>query len=152
MQNKPNLLNTQMNVTKVLTNDYENIRLHRRGKNKPNQTQFPQKPTSAPKINPKNHQFSQFRIILIPLETLFSNTGLIDKLCEDLLQKCLRVIRIGSKVRAVISASPSEISFRGSPSHSHPAWYCGYKYGFLVSHSGFAEIELTSQATASGEK
>jgi len=39
MQNKPNFLNAQMNVNKVLTKDYENVRLHRRGKNKPNQTQ-----------------------------------------------------------------------------------------------------------------
>ncbi len=34
MQNKAKLLNAQMNVTKVLTKDYENERLHRRGKNK----------------------------------------------------------------------------------------------------------------------
>jgi len=40
MQNKPNLLNAQMNVNKVLTKGYENVRLHRREKNKPNQTQF----------------------------------------------------------------------------------------------------------------
>jgi len=40
MQNKPNLLNAQMNVSKVLTKDYENVRLRRRGENKPNQTQF----------------------------------------------------------------------------------------------------------------
>ena len=59
MQNKAKLLNAQMNVTKVLTKDYENERLHRRGKNKPNQTQFPQKPTSTP----KNHHFFKFWII-----------------------------------------------------------------------------------------
>jgi len=40
MQNKPNLLNAQMNVNKVLTKDYENERLRRLGENKPNQTQF----------------------------------------------------------------------------------------------------------------
>jgi len=40
MQNKPNFLNAQMNVSSVLTKDYENKRLCRRGKNKPNQTQF----------------------------------------------------------------------------------------------------------------
>ena len=39
MQNKPNLLNTQMNITKVLTKEYENIRLLRRAENKPKQTQ-----------------------------------------------------------------------------------------------------------------
>ena len=47
MQNKPNLLNAQINVNKVLERDYENVHLHRRAKtnpqqtqNKPNQTQF----------------------------------------------------------------------------------------------------------------
>ncbi len=39
MQNKPNLLNTQMNVSSVLIEDYENERLCKREKNKPNQTQ-----------------------------------------------------------------------------------------------------------------
>ena len=38
MQNKPNLLNAQMNVSSVLTKYYENERLRRRGENKPNQT------------------------------------------------------------------------------------------------------------------
>ena len=38
-QNKPNLLNAQMNISSVLTKDYENERLCRRGENKPNQTQ-----------------------------------------------------------------------------------------------------------------
>jgi hypothetical protein len=32
MQNKPNLLDTQMNVTIVLTKDYENVRLCKSGK------------------------------------------------------------------------------------------------------------------------
>jgi len=36
MQNKPNLLHTQMNVTTVLTTAYQNIRPSRRLKNKPN--------------------------------------------------------------------------------------------------------------------
>jgi hypothetical protein len=40
MQNKPNLLNTKMNVSKVLTNDYENKSNWTLGENKPNQTQF----------------------------------------------------------------------------------------------------------------
>jgi len=34
MQNKPNLLNAQMNVSSALTKDYENERLCRRWKNK----------------------------------------------------------------------------------------------------------------------
>jgi len=40
MQNKANLLDTQMNVTIVLTKYYENKRLYSHGENKPNQTQF----------------------------------------------------------------------------------------------------------------
>ncbi len=40
--NKANLLNAQMNVSTILTKEYENQRLHGRGENKPNQTQFPQ--------------------------------------------------------------------------------------------------------------
>ena len=51
MQNKPNLLNAQMNVCSVLTKDYGNIRLHRRPKTNPKQTQF------KPKTNPIQTQF-----------------------------------------------------------------------------------------------
>jgi len=40
MQNKPNLLNAQMNVNSVLTMDYVNIRLRSRFENKAKQTQF----------------------------------------------------------------------------------------------------------------
>ena len=36
MQNKANLLNTQMNINSVLIEDYENERLCSREKNKPN--------------------------------------------------------------------------------------------------------------------
>jgi hypothetical protein len=39
MQNKANLLDTQMNTTFLLTKHYENKRLLRRPENKPNQTQ-----------------------------------------------------------------------------------------------------------------
>ena len=49
MQNKPNLLNTQMNTTKVLTKDYENERLCRGFKNKANQTQSCP-PTCPPEV------------------------------------------------------------------------------------------------------
>jgi len=38
-ENKPNLLDAQMNVSSVLTKYYENVPLRRRGENKPNQTQ-----------------------------------------------------------------------------------------------------------------
>ena len=47
MQNKPNLLNAQMNVIKVLRKDYENVPLRRRGENKPNQTQFQRQKNAA---------------------------------------------------------------------------------------------------------
>ncbi len=40
MQNKPNLLDAQMNVTSALTKDYENKPLYGHGQNKPNQTQL----------------------------------------------------------------------------------------------------------------
>ncbi len=39
-QNKANLLDAQMNISSVLTKDYENERLCRLRENKPNQTQF----------------------------------------------------------------------------------------------------------------
>ena len=40
MQNKPNLLNTQMNVSSVKTMNYEQITMNNANKNKANQTQF----------------------------------------------------------------------------------------------------------------
>jgi len=46
MQNKPNLLNAQMNVTSFYTKDYENERLRRAGKTNPIQSQY------KPKTNP----------------------------------------------------------------------------------------------------
>ncbi len=55
MQNKPNFRKSQMNVTKVLTKDYEKRTLGERGKNKPNsnpiQTQY------KPNTNPIQTQF-----------------------------------------------------------------------------------------------
>ena len=36
MQNKPNLQNTQMNTTSFITKGYNNVRLHKPPKNKPN--------------------------------------------------------------------------------------------------------------------
>ena len=41
MQNKPNLLDAQMNVSSILTTDYENKSNWTLGENKPNQSQFP---------------------------------------------------------------------------------------------------------------
>ena len=46
MQNKPNLLNAQMNVNKVLTKHYENVHLLGRRKNKANTK--PIKPNTNP--------------------------------------------------------------------------------------------------------
>jgi len=53
MQNKPNLREAQMNVSKVLTSGYENARLHRRGQNKPNQTQLQTQANGFFKILPR---------------------------------------------------------------------------------------------------
>jgi len=58
MQNKPNLLNAQMNVNKVLTKDYESQTLGGRGKNKPNT-----KPIQT-QSNPKQTQFQTRRLTL----------------------------------------------------------------------------------------
>jgi hypothetical protein len=57
MQNKANLLNTLMNVTSLITVDYENIANWTLGENKPNSK--PIKPNSKPikpKTNPKQTQ------------------------------------------------------------------------------------------------
>jgi len=40
MQNKPNLLNAQMNVRSSITMNYEQLTMNYANKNKPNQTQF----------------------------------------------------------------------------------------------------------------
>ncbi len=40
MQNKPNLLNAQMNVSSVITKDYQNTHLLEHPKTNPKQTQF----------------------------------------------------------------------------------------------------------------
>jgi hypothetical protein len=74
MQNKPNLLDAQMNVNLVYTKDYENIANWKRGENKPNskpikantkpiQTQY--KPNTNPKQTqnkPKQTQFQTRRL------------------------------------------------------------------------------------------
>ncbi len=46
MQNKPNLLDAQMNVTSLITVDYENKSNWKLGENKANQSQY--KPNSNP--------------------------------------------------------------------------------------------------------
>jgi len=51
-QFKPNLPDAQMNVTSILTKDYENERFCRCGENKPNQTQ-----SLHPRFYPKNQRY-----------------------------------------------------------------------------------------------
>jgi len=55
MQNKPNLLKTQMNITPVLTKYYENKPLRPRRENKPNSN--PIQSQYKPNTNPKQTQF-----------------------------------------------------------------------------------------------
>jgi len=50
MQNKPNLLNAQMNVSSFITMDYENVHLLERRKNKAKQTQS--NPTCSELVEP----------------------------------------------------------------------------------------------------
>jgi hypothetical protein len=64
MQNKPNLLDSQMNVSSVLTKDYGNVHLCKGWKNKANQSQT--EPTSKPALSaPK----------IPPISPFFSNSG-----------------------------------------------------------------------------
>jgi hypothetical protein len=46
MQNEPNFRKSQMNVSTILTKDYDKKTLGEHGKNEPNQSQF--KPNSNP--------------------------------------------------------------------------------------------------------
>jgi len=74
LQNKPNLLNAQMNVTSVLTKDYENKRLCGRGQNKPNQTQLnPIKPNRSQFQTQSNPICSE---LVEPVSNLFYHNGL----------------------------------------------------------------------------
>jgi len=57
MQNKPNLLDAQMNISSVLTKYYENVTLRRRAENKPRQTQFKTSPAVCGLFRP---------VILVP--------------------------------------------------------------------------------------
>ena len=74
-QNKPNLLNAQMNISSVLTKDYENERLCRRGENKPNQTQF-QNPT-AEKWTAADVSGFEYQVLYVNLPSI-CNRALID--------------------------------------------------------------------------
>jgi hypothetical protein len=71
MQNKPNLRNDQITINPYPTKDYENLPLHGRGKNKPNQTQFKaNSDLSAPikaKTNPISSPIKPNPLDLLPL-------------------------------------------------------------------------------------
>jgi len=57
MQNKPNFPDAQMNVNKVLTEDYENVTLGKRGKNKPKTN--PIKPNFRKGQNERNFHYNK---------------------------------------------------------------------------------------------
>ena len=66
MQNKANLLDSQMNVNCVITRDYENMLPFSRRQNKPNQTQFqsqskPNKPNFKAKQTQSNPNKPNFK-------------------------------------------------------------------------------------------
>ncbi len=63
-QNKPNLLDAQMNVSSILTKDYENKRLCRRGENKPNSN--PIKPNFKPHTTQTLSKNLPFFLIMAP--------------------------------------------------------------------------------------
>jgi hypothetical protein len=62
MQNKPNLRKTQMNITFLLTKAYKNKTLGRRGKNKPNQSQFQ---NSAQAVGISNIEQEMLKLIIL---------------------------------------------------------------------------------------
>jgi len=75
MQNKPNLLNAQMNINKVLTKDYENARLRGPPKNKANskpiQSQFMPKQTQyKANFNTKYAKQTQIKPNLVRLRRI----------------------------------------------------------------------------------
>jgi len=82
MQNKPNLLDAQMNVNKVLTEDYENVRLHRRRKNKPNQTQPVVSLSNLFQTKCTLCEFFLFFIFLCPSYNLAMQTWTIKELLD----------------------------------------------------------------------
>jgi hypothetical protein len=65
MQNKPNLLNAQMNVTSLITVDYENIANWKLGENKPNSK--PIKPNTNPKQTQYKANQSQYKAKTNPI-------------------------------------------------------------------------------------
>jgi len=76
MQNKPNLLNAQMNVSKVLTKDYENERLGGRFKNKantkPNKPNLSRRSLWRSRIKPNLSRRSLWRSRTNPISKLWA--------------------------------------------------------------------------------
>ncbi|MHC4461838.1 MAG: hypothetical protein ACYS6W_00430 [Planctomycetota bacterium] len=72
MQNKPNFRKSQMNVSAFSQKAYENMSDWTLGKNKPNQTQSPQRNFTA--INLKKPKIHLSRMVCLPEKfVLFSN-------------------------------------------------------------------------------
>jgi len=85
---KANLLDAQINVSSLLTKDYENKRLHRRGQDKPKQTQPVVSLPAVSKVEPSNLfqtrctlcEFFLFFTFLCPSYNLAMQTWTIQKL------------------------------------------------------------------------
>jgi hypothetical protein len=89
MQNKPNFLESQMNVNAVITKDYEKRTLGERGKNKPNS-----KPIKANKM-PKQTQYK-------PNQTQFAGCSNERNFAES-----STILRLGCKYGSRIRAYPN---------------------------------------------
>ena len=111
-QNKPNLLDAQMNISSVLTKDYENVLLRRRGENKPNQTQFQRQKNAEFKVLPlfqkntgQSSHFAMYRKMaarrLLRVMTRLS--------CVFLFEEGLQDFRGGDGVEAFSFLAPGKL-------------------------------------------
>jgi len=85
MQNKPNFLDALMNVTSIITKDYENISNWTLGENKPNTN--PIKPNSNPISPPPATKQTQFKAKTNPIKPNFRKTTLFPKKPQNLSGK-----------------------------------------------------------------
>ncbi len=76
MQNKANLLDSRMNVTSVITKDYENVCLRRASKTNPIQSQFKAKQSQSNPISNPISNPAPLRPEKYPLGLLFANDGI----------------------------------------------------------------------------
>jgi hypothetical protein len=93
MQNKPNLRKSQVNVNKVLTRDYEQRTLGKRGKNKPNsnpiQSQFkPNQSQNKANSNPNKPNFTLTCLCRLKSMAFFGIIPPVIGLIGLLLWKC----------------------------------------------------------------